>query len=70
MGKRAYGSQDKLARRHDILEAARRLFHRGGGELPSVARIAEAAGLAKGTIYLYFETREAIYADLLLQGWA
>ncbi len=69
MTKRAYASEDKKVRRDDILAAARRLFVAGSGELPSAARIAAAAGLAKGTLYIYFRTKEAIYADLLLGGW-
>ena len=70
MAKRAYGSEDKKARRDDIVEAARRLFAAGTGDLPSVACIAEAAGLAKGTVYLYSRTKETIYADLLLDSWS
>lgn len=70
MARRAYGIKDKKARRGEIVEAARALFADGAGELPSVARIAEAAGLGKGTLYLYFPTREAIFADLLLEGWS
>lgn len=69
MATRAYGVEDKKARRDDIVEAARRLFTGGPGDLPSAARIAAAAGLAKGTLYLYFRTKEAIFADLLLDGW-
>jgi AcrR family transcriptional regulator len=67
--KRAYGLEDKQVRREDILDAARRLFAAGTGDLPAVADIAAAAGLAKGTVYLYFSTREAIFAELLLEGW-
>lgn len=69
MAKRAYGIEDKQVRREDILDAARQLFAAGNGDLPAVADIAAAAGLAKGTVYLYFATREAIFADLLLDGW-
>ena len=69
MAKRAYGLEDKQVRREDILDAARRLFAIGAGDLPAVADIAAAAGLAKGTVYLYFATREAIFAELLLDGW-
>jgi len=52
-----------------ILAAATDLFAKGDGELPSVASIAARAGLAKGTVYLYFPTRETIFATLLLDGW-
>lgn len=66
---RAYGAEDKQARRAAILDAAARLFAGTGGALPQVAEVARAAGLAKGTVYLYFRTKEAIFADLLLEGW-
>ena len=70
MVRHAIASADKQARRDAILRAASALFVAGGGDLlPSAARIAEAAGLAKGTVYLYFDTREEIFAVLLLEGW-
>lgn len=69
MARRARAIDAKALRRSQIVDAARRLFVAGEGDLPSVAMIAEAAGLAKGTVYLYFRTKEAIFADLLLEGW-
>lgn len=69
MAKRAYGKEDKEARREAILTVAAGLFRKGRGELPSAASIAAGAGLAKGTVYLYFRTKEAIFAALLLRGW-
>lgn len=69
MARRAFASQDKLARREVIIEAARTLFVAGDGSLPSASQIADAAGLAKGTVYLYFRTKEEIFAALLLSGW-
>lgn len=69
MAKRAYGREDKEERRDAILAVAAGLFRQGRGELPSAATIAAGAGLAKGTVYLYFRTKEAIFATLLLRGW-
>lgn len=69
MARRAYAAEDKDARRQAILQAAGTLFVAGGGELPSVAQIAVAAGLAKGTVYLYFRTKGAIFASILQDGW-
>lgn len=69
MVRHALATEDKRARREAILEAARALFVAGDGGLPSAARIAAAAGLAKGTVYLYFRTKEEIFAALLLAGW-
>ena len=39
-----------------------------GGELPSVAAIAVAAGPAKGTVHLYFRSEGEIFA-LHPAGW-
>jgi AcrR family transcriptional regulator len=69
MAKRAYAAEDKEVRRRTILTAAADLFSQGE-ELPSVADVAAAAGLAKGTVYLYFRTKGAIFAAILLEGWS
>ncbi|MDN3576082.1 TetR family transcriptional regulator [Chitinimonas viridis] len=69
MTQRALDSEDKQARRDAILAAARGLFLQDTRNLPSVARIAEAAGLAKGTVYLYFCTKEEIFMGLLWAEW-
>ena len=66
---RAVDSEKKQARRAAILRAARDLFRGGDGDLPTASAIAAATGLAKGTVYLYFETKEEIFARLLLEGW-
>ncbi len=65
MTQKAIAAEDKLARRTSILAAARRLFGVDSRQLPSVARIAEAAELAKGTVYLYFLSKEEIFLALL-----
>lgn len=67
--KRAYDDDAKEARRRDILDAAEALYAADADQLPGVARIAAAAGLAKGTVYLYFSTKEEIFAAVLLKGW-
>jgi AcrR family transcriptional regulator len=48
------------SRRAQILEAALRVFVRDGFHSAPVEAIAREAGLAKGTIYLYFPTKEAV----------
>ena len=69
MVRHAIQTQDKAARRASILAAARTLFLHAPDRLPSVAMIAQAAGLAKGTAYLYFRTKEEIFLTLLHQEW-
>ena len=65
----AHAREDKEARRDDILGAALALFLGDTRRLPAVAAIAAEAGLAKGTVYLYFETKEQIFAALLSREW-
>lgn len=46
--------------RHDLLEAAVELIRRDGLEALTVERVAEASGVAKGTVYLYFESKRRL----------
>jgi AcrR family transcriptional regulator len=56
------------ARRRDaILEAARAVFARQGYASTVVDDIAGQAGIGKGTLYLYFPSKEQIYAAALLE---
>jgi AcrR family transcriptional regulator len=64
MGQNAMTDEDKERRRGALLDAAQRLF-RERGDLPPVAEIARAASLAKGTVYLYFTSKEEIFVALL-----
>lgn len=64
MGQNAMTGEDKQRRRRDLLDAALTLF-RERRDLPPVSTIASAAGLAKGTVYLYFASKEEIFIALL-----
>lgn len=61
--------QERSLRRAQLLAAAHDLF-RASRELPSVAAIAEAAGVAKGTVYLSFASKEEIFIALLEDSFA
>lgn len=70
--KRARSEADKQFRRATILDAAAGHFRDAGFEAFSMARLAKGAGVAKGTLYLYFETREEVLLALLhakLERW-
>ena len=54
-------------RRCSILEAARAVFARQGYAATVVDDIAAQAGIAKGTLYLYFRSKEQIYLAALLE---
>lgn len=58
---RAMLDEDKQVRRQSILDAASALLLEHPRELGSVEEVAREAGLAKGTLYLYFRTKEEIY---------
>src|ERR1700761_6444112 len=51
--------------RSRLLESAAQLFARGGYEGASVDLIAESAGYSKGAFYSNFESKEAIFLELL-----
>src|SRR2546421_2537092 len=51
-------------RRLEILDAAMRIFSTKGVSKATVADIAEAAGVAKGTVYLYFGSKEHLLLAL------
>jgi AcrR family transcriptional regulator len=52
-------------KRAAILAAAKDIFARHGLEGATVRAIAQAAGYTAGAVYSYYETKEAIYADIL-----
>lgn len=57
--------QDRVERAHRILDAAAELIVRLGYDKTTVDDVARRAGVAKGTIYLHWRTREELFAALL-----
>ncbi|HYZ83191.1 MAG TPA: TetR/AcrR family transcriptional regulator [Bryobacteraceae bacterium] len=55
------------SRRTAILQAARSVFAGQGFQNTSVDDIAAKAGLGKGTLYLYFSSKEEIYMAVLIE---
>src|SRR3989442_7966739 len=53
-----------------ILEAARKVFAKKGFHEATVDDIAEAAGVAKGTVYLYYASKRDVYFAALKFGIA
>lgn len=54
-------------RREQILQAAARLFAQQGYHVTTVSDIAQAAQVAQGTVYLYFESKKAVFEALVDQ---
>jgi TetR/AcrR family transcriptional regulator len=68
MTTRARRKREKEERRQSILQAAREVFFENGFHQATVETVAERAEVSKGTVYLYFESKETILAHLLLEG--
>jgi AcrR family transcriptional regulator len=58
--------KEKENRRNTILRAARRLFFDRGFKSVTVDNIAAKSEVSKGSIYLCFESKEEIYAQILI----
>jgi AcrR family transcriptional regulator len=55
----------KAERPQEILEAAFAEFSRNGFAMTTLDRIAERAGVTKGTIYVYFENKEHLFISMV-----
>ncbi len=58
-------SQSTAAKRARILAAAEQLYLRYGIRRTSIDDVARAAGIAKGTIYLYYDSKETLNAAVV-----
>lgn len=70
--RRARAPAEKEGRRAELLAAAARLFDRSRYAALTMADVAAEAGVAKGTTYLYFRTKESLFLALLqdeLEAW-
>lgn len=61
--------REAAQRRHAILDAARDVFWKQGYARTTMPQVAAAAQLAPGTLYLYFPSKDALYAELLAEGY-
>src|ERR1700722_490986 len=62
----ASGTEDN-AKRRQILEGARAVFLAQGFDAASMGEIARAAGVSKGTLYVYFESKEELFQAIVHQ---
>ncbi|MGB2239161.1 MAG: TetR/AcrR family transcriptional regulator [Pseudomonadales bacterium] len=68
INQRARSAEQKALRRQVVLEVAETYFREVGYEAFSMAQLAKKAGLVKGTLYLYFTTREELFLTLYEQS--
>src|SRR6188472_4445623 len=58
---------EESAKRLQILEGARRVFLASGFDGASMGEIAKAAGVSKGTLYVYFDSKEKLFEALTIE---
>jgi AcrR family transcriptional regulator len=59
---------EKAPKRERILDAALKLFAHEPYQAVTMDRVAASAGVAKGTLYLYFPSKDALYLGVLSDG--
>lgn len=71
--RRARSGVDKDLRRSQLVAAAAALFAQADFDAVTIAQVAQRAGVAKGTAYLYFKNKETLFLELVqaeLEQWA
>lgn len=63
----ARAEQQREQRRDAILKAASVLFGRQGYHATSIADVLAAAGISRGTFYLYFDNKDSLFLELMEQ---
>ncbi len=56
---------DDSAKRRQIIDGARRVFLSKGFDAASMTDIAKAAGVSKGTLYVYFKDKDELFAAIV-----
>lgn len=63
--KKRIAAGENPEKRRQILDGARRIFSTLGFDAASVSDIAREAGVSKGTLYVYFENKEQLFAAII-----
>jgi AcrR family transcriptional regulator len=66
MGNGEPRTKEKEVRTAEIEQAARKVFLSRGFQAATIQEIADEAGIAKGTVYLYYKSKDDLYGALLL----
>jgi AcrR family transcriptional regulator len=61
------GSDDDSAKRRQIIKGARTVFLEQGFDGASMGEIARAAGVSKGTLYVYFADKTSLFCEIMQQ---
>lgn len=64
-GRSARARRQRSARRSEVLKCALEVFAEKGYHASTISDIISRAGIARGTFYIYFESKRAIFEELL-----
>lgn len=62
---KAFSEHEKETIRAQMREKAAKLFERQGLKKTSVEELAQAAGISKGAFYLFYESKEELFMEIL-----
>ncbi len=68
MGIKERKEREKEARREEIIDAAEKVFFEKGVGVSTMDDIAQAAELSKGTLYLYYKSKEDLVLAVVVRG--
>ncbi len=69
MGASERREKGKEIRRNDIIEAAERIFFTKGYASATMDDVAKEAEFSKRTVYVYFNSKEQIYFEIMTRGY-
>lgn len=69
MGINERKDKEKQIRSNDIIDAAERVFFLKGYDLATMDDVAKEAEFSKRTVYVYFNSKEQIYFEIMVRGY-
>ena len=67
MGINERKDKEKQIRSNDIIDAAERVFFLKGYDLATMDDVAKEAEFSKRTVYVYFNSKEQIYFEIMVR---
>jgi AcrR family transcriptional regulator len=69
MGTKERKEKEMLIRKNDIIDAAEKVFFEKGMRQATMDEVAKKAEFSKRTIYVYFQSKEQIYYEIMLRAF-
>ncbi|MGB5822706.1 MAG: TetR/AcrR family transcriptional regulator, partial [Proteocatella sp.] len=69
MGINERKEKNKEIRRNDIIDASEKMFFSKGYDAATMEDIAREAEFSKRTVYVYFNSKEQLYFEIMVRGY-